>query len=62
MGFFCFFHISLCSGRSEVVELVQRNNGTHASERQRGKNVAPGNDYLVIVYVWNFICYSGYLQ
>ena len=32
---------------SEVVELVQRNNVTHASERQHGGNVAPGDDYLV---------------
>ena len=32
---------------SEVVELVQRNNVTHASERQQGEDVAPGDDYLV---------------
>ena len=40
-------NVSLCSGRSEVVELVQRNNVTHASERQHSKNVAPGDVYLV---------------
>ena len=28
----------------QVVELVQRNNIIHASERQQGKNVVPGND------------------
>ena len=35
-------NLSLCSIHSEVVELVKRNNITHASERQHG--VALGNE------------------
>ena len=30
-----------------MVEIVLRINITHASERQHGKNSAPGNDYVV---------------
>ena len=30
-----------------MVELVYKNNVTHASERQHGKNIALSNDYLV---------------